>query len=132
MKKILLTLIICCICLTGCGEKITEGEIYEKEFLPEETQVMIVPMVHTNGKTSYTTYMPVTHHYPDRWRISIKSLEKMKTVNTIQRITTQRKKYITAVKLEICSLTRRIETTRKNRLRRANKRRKETWNIQKK
>lgn len=76
MKKILLTLIICCICLTGCGEKITEGEIYEKEFLPEETQVMIVPMVHTNGKTSYTTYMPVTHHYPDRWRISIKSLEK--------------------------------------------------------
>lgn len=76
MKKILLTLIICCICLTGCGEKITEGEIYEKEFLLEETQVMIVPMVHTNGKTSYTTYMPVTHHYPDRWRISIKSLEK--------------------------------------------------------
>ena len=48
----------------------------------------------------------------------------MKTVNMIQRITTQRKKYITAVKLEICSLTRRIETTRKNRLRRANKRRK--------
>lgn len=56
----------------------------------------------------------------------------MKTVNTIQRITTQRKKYITDVKLEICSLTRRIETTRKNRLRRANKRRKETWNIQEK
>ena len=33
-------------------------------------------MIHTNGKSLYTTYVPVTHHYPDRWRISIKSIEK--------------------------------------------------------
>ena len=63
MKKIIFVLFACLILLTGCSQKITEGEIYEKEFLP-------------NGKSLYTTYVPVTHHYPDRWRISIKSIEK--------------------------------------------------------
>lgn len=76
VKKIIFVLLTCLILLTGCGQKITEGEIYEKEFLPEETITIIVPMIHTNGKTSYTTYVPVIHHYPDRWRISIKSIEK--------------------------------------------------------
>ena len=76
MKKIIFVLLTCLILLTGCGQKITEGEIYEKEFLPEETITIIVPMIHTNVKTSYTTYVPVINHYPDRWRISIKSIGK--------------------------------------------------------
>lgn len=76
MKKIIFVLFACLILLTGCSQKITEGEIYEKEFLPEETRTIIIPMIHTNGKSLYTTYVPVTHHYPDRWRISIKSIEK--------------------------------------------------------
>ena len=76
MKKAIFVLFMCFIFLTGCNKKITEGEIYEKEFLPEETQVVILPMVHTDGKTSYTTYIPMTYYYPDRWRISIKSIEK--------------------------------------------------------
>lgn len=54
MKKIIFALFACLILLTGCSQKITEGEIYEKEFRPEKTEVLIVPMVHTNGKTSYT------------------------------------------------------------------------------
>lgn len=76
MKKAIFVLFMCFIFLTGCNKKITEGEIYEKEFLPKETQVVILPMVHTDGKTSYTTYIPMTYYYPDRWRISIKSIEK--------------------------------------------------------
>lgn len=76
MKKIIFVLFACLILLTGCSQKITEGEIYEKEFLPEETRTIIIQMIHTNGKSLYTTYVPVTHHYPDRWRISIKSIEK--------------------------------------------------------
>ena len=76
MKKIIFVLFACLILLPGCSQKIAEGEIYEKEFLPEETRTIIIPMIHTNGKSLYTTYVPVTHHYPDRWRISIKSIEK--------------------------------------------------------
>lgn len=76
VKKIIFVLFACLILLTGCSQEITEGEIYEKEFLPAETRTIILPMIHTNGKSSYTTYVPVTHHYPDRWRISIKSIEK--------------------------------------------------------
>lgn len=63
MKKIIFVLFACLILLTGCSQKITEGEIYEKEFLPEETRTIIIPMIHTNGKSLYTTYVPVTHHY---------------------------------------------------------------------
>lgn len=76
VKKIIFALFACLILLTGCSQKITEGEIYEKEFRPEKTEVLIVPMVHTNGKTSYTTPTPIVHHYPDRWRIAIRSIEK--------------------------------------------------------
>lgn len=76
MKKIIFISLMCLTLLAGCEQKITEGEIYEKEFRPEETEVIIVPMVHTNGKTSYTTPMPIVHHYPDRWRIAIRSIEK--------------------------------------------------------
>lgn len=66
----------CTILLTGCNKKITEGEICEKEFLPERTDVVVMPVVHTNGKTTYTTYIPMIFYYPDRWRISIRAIEK--------------------------------------------------------
>lgn len=63
--------------LAGCGQKkITEGIIYQKEFKPERTSTTFIPMVHFNGKTSYTTYIPIINHYPDRWCIYIKSLNK--------------------------------------------------------
>lgn len=64
------------ICLTGCSGKITEGEIYEKEYKPEKTSIVTVPIVHTNGKSTYTTIIPVTYHYPDRWCVRIRSLNQ--------------------------------------------------------
>lgn len=44
--------------LTGCSKAITEGEVISKEFTPAHTQIMFIPIVHTNGKTSYTTLIP--------------------------------------------------------------------------
>lgn len=44
--------------LTGCSKAITEGEVISKEFTPAHTQIMFIPIVHTNGKTSYTTLKP--------------------------------------------------------------------------
>ena len=88
------------------------------EELKNETRTIIIPMIHTNGKSLYTTYVPVTHHYPDRWRISIKSIEKNDDAIMIQPTTIRRKKYITAVKLEICFPTMKIGTVKRNRLRR--------------
>lgn len=79
-RKMLITILFLmaiCLLLSGC-EKIREGEIYKKEFLEENTQVYMMPIIHSDGKTSYTTFMPVTYHYPDRWKIYIRSLNKDK------------------------------------------------------
>lgn len=80
MLIIILLLMVICLLLSGC-EKIREGEIYKKEFLKENTQVSMIPIIHSNGKTSYTTFIPVTHHYPDRWKIYIRSLNRDKQGN---------------------------------------------------
>lgn len=67
--------LVLAILLGGCGSQITEGEIYEMEFLPECTQTTIIPVVHINEEMTYTTYVPVISHYPDRWKIYIRSEE---------------------------------------------------------
>ena len=63
------------ILLSGCREKLTSGEIYNKEFFPASTVTVIMPIVHTNGKSNHTTYIPMIYRYPDRWRVDIQSLE---------------------------------------------------------
>lgn len=80
-KKMVLIVAVVCVMmfmLIGCGKKITEGEIYYKEFKPEHTNTVVVPIVHSNGKSCYTTYIPMIYHYPDRWCIKIRSLNKNK------------------------------------------------------
>lgn len=79
-KVILIVTVVCVMMfmLVGCGEKITKGEIYYKEFEPETTTTGLIPIVHSNGKTCYTTYIPIFYHYPDRWCIKIRSLNKNK------------------------------------------------------
>lgn len=46
------------------------------KFLGEQVVEQQQIITELQPKSSYTTYVPVTHHYPDRWRISIKSIEK--------------------------------------------------------
>lgn len=76
MKKYIAVILMSSVLLTGCSSKITEGEIYKKDYQPEETIMIMTPMIHTNGKSSYTTYIPMFYHYPDRWCIWIKATEK--------------------------------------------------------
>lgn len=77
-KRVLMFLLVCVMmfALAGCGKKITEGEVYYKEFKLECTIISTVPIVHSNGKSCYTTYIPMVFHYPDRWCIKIRSLNK--------------------------------------------------------
>lgn len=61
--------------LSGCGNKITEGKVYEKEFIPAYTEEILVPMMIPCGKTYITTFRNQTNNYPDKWYIKIQSVE---------------------------------------------------------
>lgn len=60
--------------------KITEGEVYEKEFIPAYNQMMIIPIVISNGKTTTTMMIPYMYYYPDSWVIKIKDFQDNKWV----------------------------------------------------
>lgn len=75
MKKIIL-LALCLIMLLslcGCLDKITEGEVYEKEYREAHTSLMMLPLVVSNGKTTTTTIVPYIVYYPDRYVIHIRA-----------------------------------------------------------
>ena len=72
MNKLLAVLISFVIFLSGCGETITEGEVIEKNYTPAHIQTAIIPVVHSNGKTSYTTLIPFIYYYADKWTITIR------------------------------------------------------------
>ena len=76
MKKRIMVVLLSAFLLVGCGKKLTEGEVYGKEFLPEYTTITYVHLIHSDGKTSYTTLMPILLYYPDRWRIDIRSVDE--------------------------------------------------------
>lgn len=71
MKKI----ILCLICLflifslCACGNKITNGEVYEKEYKEAYTTVVMLPLATSDGTT---TLLPYFVCYPDRYVIYIK------------------------------------------------------------
>ena len=83
MKRIIIAFVIItltCIMLSGCGS-ITEGEIYDKEFIEERSWIQIFPLVHTDGKTTSITMIPFYMHHPDEWVIRIKSLDGKHTAS---------------------------------------------------
>lgn len=57
--------------LSGCSGKITSGEVVEKNFTPAHSEVRLIPIVISNGKTCITRVIPYTYHYSDRWEITI-------------------------------------------------------------
>lgn len=75
MKKVIcLTLaLIMVLSLTACVPKLQSGEVYDKKFTAAHTQIMMIPFVHSNGETSYTTYTPFIYYYDDDYAISIKA-----------------------------------------------------------
>ena len=75
--------------LTGCSKAITEGEVISKEFTPAHTQIMFIPIVHTNGTTSYTTLVPFIYYYNDKWEVTIQQYddEQKEMLSATYRIT---------------------------------------------
>lgn len=73
IKTILLVgVLLLALLLCSCDNEVTEGEIYEKEFKPAETQTTVIPMVISTGKTVVTSVIPVIRHYPDRYIVRIR------------------------------------------------------------
>ncbi len=67
--------VILSVVLSGCGNKITEGIVYEKGFVPAHTETTLMPIMSSNGKTTTTILIPKTDSIPDKWYISIRSQE---------------------------------------------------------
>lgn len=68
----LIIILIIVISLSGCSVKITEGEVYDKEYKEAHKKVMIIPITTYNGKTSSIHMIPYVYNYPDRYIIRIK------------------------------------------------------------
>lgn len=60
--------------------KITEGEIYEKEYRKSYTTTQIFPLVTSDGKTATTTMIPYNVYYPERYVIYIKVFKNNKWI----------------------------------------------------
>lgn len=61
--------------LSGSKTRLTEGEVYDKSFTAAHSQTLMLPMVHSNGETTYTTMMPYIRNYPDTYSISIRDFQ---------------------------------------------------------
>ena len=72
---LLLISIFVCI-LTGCSNQITQGEVVGKEFKEAHTQIMMIPIIHSNGKTTSTQIIPYIYYYPDTWKITIQKWDE--------------------------------------------------------
>lgn len=57
--------------LTACSSKITSGEVVKKSFTPAHSELRMIPIVISNGKTFTTIVIPYTYHYSDCWEITI-------------------------------------------------------------
>ena len=76
MKKLYtLMSVFLCLALVGCSNVITEGEVYDKEHREAQVILTTMPVVHSNGKTSYTTLVPVTCYYPERYVIFVRAYD---------------------------------------------------------
>jgi len=76
MKKMAFVIAVFAVLLTSCTPKIKEGEIYDKDFQPAHTTMIMMPIVHSAGKTTFTTLVPMWFFYPDAWYISYRAFNQ--------------------------------------------------------
>lgn len=79
---LILSIIAACFVLTALKvllsvseTRLTEGEVYDKSFTAAHSQTLMLPMVHSIGKTTLTTMMPYIRNYPDTYSISIRDFQ---------------------------------------------------------
>lgn len=73
---VLLTIILM---LSGCGTKITAGEVYDKYYEPARTYMIMMPIYHNINKTSFVTYIPMFFDDDEDWVVCIKATVDGKT-----------------------------------------------------
>lgn len=74
MKKIVIILILF---LISCSN-LKEGEIYKKEFTPKHTQMILMPIIISTGKTTMTSLVPMWFYFPDSYSVGIKKYNEEK------------------------------------------------------
>ena len=75
IMRIAVWIIVFAVLLGGCASRITSGEVYRKEFLPEHTYVTMMLVVTFNGKTTSKTLVPRIIHENERYVIYIKAFD---------------------------------------------------------
>lgn len=73
MKTLLVILMVAAI--TACSPKIKEGEVVAKEFTPQHTMMILMPVTVSTGKTTITNMIPMLFFFPDSYRIDIRKFE---------------------------------------------------------
>lgn len=81
-KKVFVLVIAIAILLSACSRKITQGEVIDKSYTPAHSEIMLIPVVTTNGKTTTTRVIPYMYFYNDRWDITIRGRSKEGEVET--------------------------------------------------
>lgn len=77
-KLILVGVLLLALLLCSCETEITEGEIYEKEFKAEDTQLIPITTFIYTGKTSIPVTTFYNRHYPDRYIVRIRQYSEEK------------------------------------------------------
>jgi hypothetical protein len=76
MKKACFIIAVFTVLLTSCAPKIKEGEIYDKDYRPAHTTKVMTPVVHSCGKVTTTTLIPMWVYYPEAWYISYRAFNE--------------------------------------------------------
>lgn len=84
MKKIICAFIVCIMftMMCSCSEKITQGEVINKKYTPAHTDIVMIPMVRSNGKTTTTQIIPFVYSYSDKYEITILGYDSEKNKST--------------------------------------------------
>lgn len=84
MKKAICAVTFCMMIalMCSCSKKITQGEVINKEYTPSYTTIMMIPIVHTNGKTTTTQIIPFVYRYSDKYEITILGYDSEKNEST--------------------------------------------------
>lgn len=62
--------------LAGCTERITRGEVVDKQFTPAHTATRIVPVTRSDGRVTTVTPVPFFYYYPDAYEITISGVDQ--------------------------------------------------------
>ncbi|MDQ0362579.1 hypothetical protein [Breznakia pachnodae] len=76
IKRILMMIILVLLAVACSNHKLTEGEVYEKEYKPESYTTQLIPMSICNGDSCTTYLQQYVYYYPERYAIHIKAFSE--------------------------------------------------------